>query len=303
VLETDTPANTVEPGEFLFGYTNAYGAVARGPEVDEALDVGDALAPCPLSPGRRDFACDGSFMVWRQLEEHVQEFWRAIHERCRDDAAERRRLAAKLFGRWPSGAPLVLAPEVDDPALEDANDFGYVVDDPHGYHAPLGAHIRRANPRDWNLARDPSRSTGIANAHRIIRRGRPYGPPLVDSMDPEEILRAAPDGAERGVQFVCFMADIERQFELIQGTWLNDEKFAGLYDEGDPVLGAAPERTGLFTVQATPLGRRVGGLSRFVSVRGGAYLFMPGIPALRFLGALQTDPTDPASLEPIDEPT
>jgi Dyp-type peroxidase family len=288
VLEKGRPENTVEPGEFLFGYRNEYGAVPSVPGVLAALDPAGNL---PSFPGslERDFARNGSFLVWRQLEEHVQDFWRAIRDNAENKPDARRMLAAKFFGRWPSGAPLALAPEIEDESLEDANDFSFA-NDPYGYRTPFGAHIRRGNPRDWHLSPKPELSRGIANKHRIIRRGRPYGPPVKDSMDPEDILAANEDSQKRGVHFLCFMADIERQFEMIQSTWLNDEKFGGLYDEVDPMLGAQPPAGGGFTLQATPMRRRLVGLSRFVTVRGAAYLFMPSLRAVRFLGELKGEP-------------
>jgi hypothetical protein len=83
------------------------------------------------------------------------------------------------------------------------------------------------------------------------------------------------------------MADIERQFEVIQGAWLNDAKFGELYDEVDPILGSSPASEGSFTIQATPMRRRLGELSRYVTVRGAAYLFMPGLRALRVLASLE----------------
>lgn len=285
VLEAGRPENTVEPGEFLFGYRNEYGAVASGPVVPPALDAKKILPSIEDSP-ERDFARNGSFLVWRQLEEHVQNFWQAVRNNAENDPAARRKLAAKFFGRWPSGAPLALAPEIEDESLRDADNFSYA-DDPYGYRTPFGAHIRRGNPRDWHLAPKPEQSRAIANKHRIIRRGRPYGPPVRDSMDPEDILAANADSEERGVHFLCFMADIERQFEMIQSTWLNDEKFGGLYDELDPMLGAHAAHRGAFTVQATPMRSRLVGLSRFVTVRGAAYLFMPSLAAVRFLGELK----------------
>ncbi len=273
VLREDRLENTVEPGDFLFGYRNQYGSLAGG-----------------TGGVHLDFVRNGSFLVWRQLRQHVQEFWRAVRALADDDPIARRKLSAKFFGRWPSGAPLALAPEIEDPSLEDRNDFLYAADDPHGYRTPFGAHIRRGNPRDWHLAPRPNRALQVANAHRIIRRGRPYGPPVAASMCPEDILAAGPDETERGLHFLGFVADIDRQFEVIQGAWLNDPKFGGLDDEVDPVLGSAPaieDRAGSFTIQATPLRRRLGQLSRFVTVRGGAYLFMPGLRAVRVLGSLR----------------
>jgi len=287
VLEQDRAENTVEPGEFLFGYTNQYGELPHGPCVDAELDRAGILAPHPAWSGMvHDFGRNGSYLVWRQLEEHAHEFWRTIHANAADDPAARTKLAAKFFGRWPSGAPLALAPDFDDPKLQDANEFSYAKDDPYGFRTPLGSHIRRGNPRDWNLSPKPETSVKIANAHRIIRRGRPYGPPVAPSMDPEHILVAKPDGEERGVHFVCFMADIERQYEMVQHTWVNNPKYGGLSDEVDPMLGAPPETGGTFTVQATPLRRSLTGISRFVTVRGAAYLFMPSLRAVRYLASL-----------------
>jgi deferrochelatase/peroxidase EfeB len=230
-------------------------------------------------------------MVWRQLEEHVQEFWRAIQENADDDRTARRALAAKFFGRWPSGAPLALAPEIEDRSLEDANDFTYAAD-PYGFLTPFGSHIRRGNPRDWHVAPTTQKAIEVSNKHRIIRRGRPYGPPVAASMDPEDILHtpsAEADRNERGVHFVCFMTDIERQFEMIQSAWLNDSTFAGLYAEVDPMLGTPLAAGGALTVQATPIRRRLLGLSRFVTVRGAAYLFVPSLETVRSLVARRGD--------------
>ena len=88
------------------------------------------------------------------------------------------------------------------------------------------------------------------------------------------------------MHFVCFMADIERQYEMVQHTWVNNPKYGGLSDEVDAMLGAPPETGGTFTIQATPLRRSLVGISRFVTVRGAAYLFMPGVRAVRYLAAL-----------------
>ena len=137
--------------------------------------------------GRADLGRNGSYLVVRQLRQDVPGFWGFVDRR---DAAPRReratrtarlRLAAKMVGRWPSGAPLALAPEADDPSLADANDFGYHELDPRGARCPVGAHIRRSNPRD---SLDPrpgsSDSWKINRRHRILRRGREYGTSLHD---------------------------------------------------------------------------------------------------------------------------
>lgn len=116
------------------------------------------------------------------------------------------------MGRWRSGAPLVLAPDKDDPNLgADArrnNDFRYVTEDPHGYACPLGAHIRRMNPRDTAVN---------MNRRKMIRRGGTYGPPLPEG--------AGEDGIERGIAAFVGCASLVRQFEFAMNVWANDPNF------------------------------------------------------------------------------
>jgi deferrochelatase/peroxidase EfeB len=152
------------------------------------------------------------------------------------------------------------------------NEFSFAVDDPDGQRCPLGAHIRRANPRDM--------LGGETQRHRIVRRGRLYGPKLDQASD---------DGQSRGLYFVALNANIRRQFEFIQQTWLNGRKFGGLFDERDPLLGK-DERGEVgevsqraFSVQGQFVRRRLVGLPRFVRVRGGEYFFLPGLRALNYL--------------------
>ncbi len=283
VLRLRPEANTVEVGEFLLGYENHYGRRPESPAVARADDPQGWLASLSDFPGSRDLGRNGTYMVWRELRQDVSAFWRFVAQHAEDEAKQRRRLAAKLVGRWPSGAPLSLAPVEDDPRLADANDFGFLETDPDGFHAPLGCHLRRSNPRDWSLGADARESLLVANRHRIIRRGRPYGEPLACDLDPELMLRAAPAEGERGLQFLAFMANIERQFEFIQHSWFNNPKFGGLYDEMAPLMGEQPSGGGPFTIQASPLRRRLRGVPRFVTVRGSGYFFVPGLRALHFL--------------------
>ncbi|MGI5466740.1 Dyp-type peroxidase [Streptomyces sp. CA-132043] len=187
-------------------------------------------------------------------------------------------LAAKMVGRWRSGAPLALAPSQDDPALAaDAarnNDFTYREQDPGGRRCPVGAHIRRMNPRS-----SPDDSVDVRR-HCFLRRGTPYGPEL-----PEGQLDD--DGAERGIVFLFMGTDLVRQFEFVKGQWTNDGNFAGLETEQDPLTGNR-DGTASFTVPLHPRPRRrqYGQLPRFVVTKGGEYLFMPGIRALRRLADL-----------------
>jgi deferrochelatase/peroxidase EfeB len=185
-----------------------------------------------------------------------------------------------MVGRWPDGAPLAVSPVVDDPALSDANDFGYHALDEHGLNCPAGAHVRRANPRD-SLDPDPGtvRSYELNKRHRLLRRGRAYGPPV--SL---EAALGERDEAERGIHFACLAGNLSRQFEFVQHTWVNNPKFAGGYDEVDPIAGVRGPAGASFRIPATPVRERLTGLPSFVTVRGGGYFFMPGIRALAYLG-------------------
>jgi Dyp-type peroxidase family len=212
---------------------------------------------------------NGSYVAYRKLAEHVGAFRDFLAQNAATPD-EQELLAAKLMGRWRSGAPLVLAPERDDPALgadpQRTNDFDYGKMDPFGYACPIGAHIRRMNPRDTAPA-DMRR-------RRIVRRGATYGPGLPEG--------APDDGADRGVATFAGCASLVRQFEILQRVWANDPTFQGLQNERDPLIG---NQDGTFdmTIPRRPIKRRIHGLPAFTTVRGGAYLFLPGIRALRFL--------------------
>jgi hypothetical protein len=131
--------------------------------------------------------------------------------------------------------------------------------------------VRRANPRD--ALRHGGRLTA---RHRILRRGMPYGDPLPDG--------APDDGADRGLVFVCLQASIERQFEIVQGRWLNDGDAFGLGRAPDPVAGAVSDRGARVTFGGRPP-RYATAMRAFVTPRGGEYLFVPGIAGLRALAA------------------
>jgi Dyp-type peroxidase family len=275
-------AHTVAAGEFVLGYDNAYGQRTGSPTVAPGDDP-YGLLPRDRS-GRGDLGRNGSYLVFRQLGQDVEGFWRFVEQTARTDGDHdpeaATRLAAKLVGRWPDGTPLAAAPDHPLPELAGSNLFAYARDDAAGLRCPLGAHIRRANPRDaLDPDAGPERSVTFTNRHRLLRRGRNYGDPS--------------DPAERGIHFICLNANIARQFEFVQHTWLNNPKFGGLYDDTDPLVATHLGSGGrTFTVPDRPVRRRVTGLPPFVTVRGGAYFFLPGRRALRWLATLPvTDPT------------
>jgi Dyp-type peroxidase family len=243
-------------GEFVLGYRDETGGFPPMPQ--------------PGVLGR-----NGTYAVVRKLHQRVAAFRQYLRSNS-SNPQEEELLAAKMMGRWRSGAPLALSPERDDPSLgTDStrnNDFLYG-DDPLGLRTPIGSHIRRANPRDADVA-------GAVRLHRMIRRGTAYGPPL-----PEGVLED--DGADRGIMFVFLGSHLKRQFEFVQSEWVNDSAFIGGSGEKDPVSGAN-DGTGEFTIPRRPVRRRLKGLSRFVITRGGEYCFVPGLRALRWLADLDT---------------
>jgi Dyp-type peroxidase family len=249
--EEPTPGSgdPLEPGEFILGYPDENGSVPNLPQ------------PEVLSR-------NGSYMAYRRLEEHVAVFRDYLRENA-DEPADEELLAAKFMGRWRSGAPLVLAPEQDDPELgadpTRNNDFNYAEMDPHGYACPLGSHARRLNPRD---------TAHYMNRRRMIRRGATYGPALPDG--------APDDGADRGIAAFIICADLVRQFEFAQNVWINDKSFHELGNERDPI-GGLQDGTTDFTVPDRPIRKVHKGIPAFTSMTGGAYFFLPGLNAMRYL--------------------
>ncbi|ODQ94426.1 Dyp-type peroxidase [Mycolicibacterium holsaticum] len=252
--EESTPGSggPLEPGEFILGYPDENGPVLGLPQ------------PETLSR-------NGSYMAYRRLEEHVGLFRTYLKDHAETPEGEEL-LAAKFMGRWRSGAPLVLAPDSDDPELGADpmrnNDFGYKQMDPFGYACPLGSHARRLNPRD---------TAHYMNRRRMIRRGATYGAALPEGM-PD-------DGVERGIAAFIICADLVRQFEFAQNVWINDRTFHELGNEHDPIAGTQDGSLD-FTVPKRPIRKVHKGIPAFTTLRGGAYFFLPGITGLSYLATL-----------------
>jgi Dyp-type peroxidase family len=221
---------------------------------------------------------NGTFLAFRKFHTRVAAFRKYLREQASTSEGEEL-IAAKMVGRWRSGAPLVLAPEHDDPNLgADAdrnNTFSYE-GDMQGLKCPFSSHIRRVNPRDA-LKND----LVAVDLHYFLRRGTNYGPPL-----PEGVLED--DGAERGGVFLLIGAHLQRQFEFVQSQWMTDGNFIGHGTEQDPIVGNG-EGDGIFTIPKRPIRRRLHGMPQFVAVRGGEYCFMPGLRALKWLAVLDTE--------------
>jgi deferrochelatase/peroxidase EfeB len=219
---------SIKPGEFFLGYPDEEGPPAGLPEPDV-------------------LSRNGSYVAYLRMEEHVGAFRDFLRQH--GDTPERQEwVAAKLMGRWRSGAPLVLSPDKDDPDLggdmQRNNNFSYAKMDPYGYGCPLGAHIRRMNPRDTavNMQR-----------RKMIRRGGTYGPPL-----PED---KPDDGIERGIAAFVGCASLVRQFEFAMNVWANDPNFHELGNERDPIFGTQ-DGTFDMTIPKRPIRKRSPGCRR-----------------------------------------
>jgi len=289
--------NLLAAGELLLGYPNEYGRITDRPLLDASFPDAALLPAAVDDAQRRDFGRNGTYLVFRQLAQEVQAFWRfaAAH----GDAVA---LAEAMVGRHRSGDPLLPLSKAPirgvGPDAKDVrqNCFTYA-GDPEGRVCPLGAHVRRANPRTGDMPGGVQgwlaqgiRMVGFAGGsnlrddviassrfHRILRRGREYG----QTLPPEQAaLPDTPPLAETGLHFICLNANISRQFEFIQNAWLANAKFDGLTGEADPLLG---NREAFPAGQATDAFGRLRDLPRFVTVRGGAYFFVPGLRSLRFI--------------------
>ena len=247
--------NTVNSGEFILGYKNNYSVYPDSPTlVDEQGDI-NLLPPNPARPGFKDLGKNGSYLIVRQMEQDVDAFWTFMKERTKNDDGsinenESIKLASKMFGRWPSGAPLSKFPDKDPGGFSDDNDFLYFKDDKTGSKCPFGSHLRRMNPRDNFEEDSPERSLVLSNRHRLIRRARLYGEPIIGSPTNHK-----PKG-EVGIHFNCFSADISRQFEFLQYTWSNYPKIKELYNDPDPIIGVVENpvegEEQQFTIQGEP---------------------------------------------------
>ena len=289
---------TVALGELLLGYPNEYNKYTDRPLLNAADDPGNYLAPAEDDPEKKDLGRNGTYLVLRQLEQDVHGFWAYLNSAGSSDATERARLGAAMVGRTLEGVPIVKpnAPKLD-------NDFTYDAD-ARGLRCPISAHIRRANPRNADfvgrpsglisgllsrlaLPRPPMRSDLISSTrfHRLLRRGREYG----KTLPPAEAVDREPPEGRPGLQFACLCANISRQFEFLQNAWLMSTKFNGLTEESDPLLGNRAavgdgRDTGNFSMPRDgQLARRLGGMPQFVTVRGGAYFFLPSLSALRYI--------------------
>jgi deferrochelatase/peroxidase EfeB len=321
--EQITYTNQVAAGEFLLGYVNEYGKYTDRPLVDSTDRRAADLPDAEDVPARKDVGRNGTYVVMRTLAQDVSAFWKFVEGQA---AGASQQLAESMVGRTMEGQPLAQLSAVPIPGIgsdpkDDANRFTFD-QDPAGTGCPFGAHIRRANPRNTDYPNRPSwwlslvlsklgwasrESLGFkpdimasTRFHRLLRRGREYGPGLALSpafpSSPPPVSSPPAADPKPGLHFLCLNANIVRQFEFVQNAWLMSTKFDGLSGESDPLLGNRTpigdgRSTDNFTIpRENGVRRSIAGLPQFITVRGGAYFFLPGIRALRYfsrLGELQ----------------
>ena len=265
------------PGEFVFGY--------------DEQDPADPHAPRPSPQLPAQWMRDGSFLVWRRLEQKVVSFRETVTAQAAVLGMDEQLLAARMVGRWPSGAPLLRAPLQDDTALGgnelENNDFEFGADSDQR-RCPFAAHIRKTYPRDdLNSFLGEAGEAGV-QTHRIRRSGIPFGPEVAD----DEVVGAE---ASRGLMFVSYQTSIEEQFEFIQQSWVNDPSFVPQKTRPNSAIAIAPGHDPIIAqVQGTrfmdePLPNYPAGNARstlnlaqmFVVATAGAYVFVPSLSALK----------------------
>jgi deferrochelatase/peroxidase EfeB len=242
-----------------------------------------------MVPEPRELGLNGSFAVFKMIKTDVVGFESFL--RSNKDRIDPELLAAKICGRWRNGVPLALSSDSDSPAEqllhEQLNNFEYVnadgSGDPKGLRCPVGAHIRRINPRGQPVT-GQGLPGGSNNTHRLIRRGLPYGP-VYDPTEPY-------DEIERGLLGYFINSNIENQYEFVLGHWVNDSEFAGSIRlnprSKDPMIGTQDPAESVFVIPQAHGERpiEITGFSGFVATRAAAYCFLPSITAIKFIADL-----------------
>ena len=292
--------NPVPSAKVPFGYTDGISmtTIRGGPERYPA----DHQEPCEpwlfvlldeaegyLVPEPHELGLNGSFAVFKMIKTDVVGFENFLQSN--KDKIDPELLAAKICGRWRNGVPLALSPDTDSPPggipPDQLNNYEYVnadgSGDPEGLRCPVGAHMRRINPRGQPVI-GQGNPGGSNNNHRLIRRGLPYGP----NYDPKQPY----DGIERGLMGYFISSDIEDQYEFVLKEWVNGAAFAGQVrldpKSKDPMIGTQDPAESIFVIPqangAPPI--KVTGFSSFVTTKAAAYCFLPSITAIKFISNL-----------------
>jgi Dyp-type peroxidase family len=273
-----------QPGQGKLMKDGSWQPLATGELLLGYADEAGELPPAPLP---HLLANNGTFMVYRKLHQNVGAFRKYLDEKGSAYPGGKEKLASKFVGRWRDGTPTMLSPDKEAPDIaQDSNrnvnfTFGK---DPTGARCPLGAHLRRVNPRDAF-----GFETRLINRRRVTRRGLPYGPYVPEG-------RTANDTEERGVAFMALNASLSRQFEFIQQQWIEYGNDSHQGNDKDLLLGnhSAASNGSKFVVQGSEDPKNppfiCGGLTNFVELRGGDYFFVPSMTALKMISTGTVDP-------------
>ncbi len=275
-VERDT-----QPGQGKLMPDGTWAPLATG---ELLLGYADEAGELPVAPVPHLLASNGTFMVYRKLHQNVETFRRYLNEKGALYAGGKEKLASKLIGRWRDGTPVELSPDKPDDAIvhDKKRNVNFTFGkDQDGARCPIGAHVRRSNPRDT------FGFTGkLVNRRRISRRGMPYGP-----YTPED--QPVRDQDEHGIIFIALNASLFRQFEFIQQQWIEYGNDARQGNDKDMLMGNHDGR-GKYMVQGTEDPNNppfvCGALPNFVELRGGDYFFVPSMTALRLIAAGGVDP-------------
>ena len=249
----------IKAGEFILGYP------------------GEAGVPLPM-PQPDVLGRNGTFVGLRKYQSRVGTFNRFLREHAETEQ-ERELLAAKLVGRWRSGAPLTLAPDRRRPGAR------------RGPAAEQRLHLRRRSARPAGAARlahaadEPARHQDGAARRREPPPHHPAQHDLRGALRPERDSRSRTTRRPRGIYFIFISAKAMATMEFLQQEWINNGNFMSLGDERDPNVGLQ-EDGATFTIPQEPVRRRIHGIETFNVLRGGEYFFMPSLSALRWLGNL-----------------
>jgi deferrochelatase/peroxidase EfeB len=242
-----------------------------------------------ILPEPKELGRNGSFAVFKMIRTDVVGFENFLQSN--KEHIDPELLAAKMCGRWRNGVPLALSPDTDKPPggipPEKLNDFDYVnadgSGDPKGLRCPVGAHIRRINPRGQPVV-GQGQPGGSNNTHRLIRRGMPYGP-IYDPTQPY-------DGIERGLLGYFINSSIENQYEFVLSQWVNHSEFAGSVrlnpKSRDPIIATQNPEESIFVIpqanSAPPI--KITGFSSFTTTQAAAYCFLPSVTAMKLIAGL-----------------
>jgi Dyp-type peroxidase family len=270
-----------QPGQGKLTSNGTWAPLATG---ELLLGYADEAGELPVAPVPHILASNGTFMVYRKLHQNLATFRDYLNQHAALYAGGKEKLAAKFIGRWRDGTPIELSPDKPDQTITldpaRSTNFTFAADS-EGTRCPVGAHIRRVNPRDAF-----GFDSKLINRRRITRRGLPYG-----TWTPED--QPVTDPEERGVIFIALNANISRQFEFVQQQWINYGNDARLGNEKDMLMGNHTGH-GRFVVQGdtTPTNPPFvcTNLPNFVELRGGDYFFLPSITALGMIGMALVDP-------------